>query len=176
VLPALAAVLTVALAGIALAAVQQDPYPVKDQSDARGNSFTGVYDPLADGFVGPVQVVFAAGEVYDGGFAENRFNGYGVFEGESTNDEGELKTWRFEGTFENGRLKGEGSYSDDLGSYEGLFKNSLPDGSGIYRSNSGWRYEGEFLAGRMTGKGTAYLADGSVSKGVFEDGMQVSIG
>ena len=166
--------LSVVLASFALSAWQPEPFKVEGELDARGNSFSGIYDPVANAFVDTVQVVFASAVTYEGGLVENRFNGYGVLTGEALTDEGEVSVWRFAGTFVNGRLEGQGSYSDHLGSFIGEFSNSLPNGQGVYRSKSGWRYEGEFLAGRMTGTGTLYLADGSFSSGVFDDGLQVA--
>ncbi len=166
--------LTVSLACFALGVWQAPPYEVENEVDAKGNSISGLYNPVTEEFVGSAQVVFAAGGVYDGGFEGNRFNGYGIFNGEDTLEDGTVLGWRFEGTFVEGRMEGEGSYSDSLGSYTGTFSHSLPDGYGVYASNSGWRYEGEFQAGSMTGKGTVTLADGSVSTGWFEDGLQIS--
>jgi len=163
----------VALASFALSAWQPQPYLMENELDARGNSFSGLYDPVANAFIDSVQVVFTSGAIYEGGLVENRFSGYGVLKGEEKNDEGDVLVWRFAGTFVDGRLEGQGSYSDHLGSYVGEFVNSLPNGLGVYRSASGWRYEGEFLAGKMTGVGTLYLADGSFFRGQFEDGLQM---
>jgi len=168
--------LSVALACIALGVWQPAPQLLKNELDARGNSFSGLYDPSANVFVGSAQVLFATGAVYEGGMEENRFSGHGVLRGQEIDAEGNRHIWRFEGNFVNGRLEGQGSYKDHLGSYEGEFANSLPNGQGVYSSQSGWRYEGEFLAGMMTGKGTLYLADGSSSSGLFEDGLQMSTG
>ena len=168
--------LSVALASFALGAWQpRQPYLLEGEQDARGNTFSGLYDPTANAYVDTVQVVFSTNEVYEGGLEDNRFNGYGILKGETTVDD-ETFAWRFEGTFVDGRLEGEGSYLDNLGSYVGMFSNSLPNGQGVYRSNNGWRYEGEFLAGMMTGRGTVFLADGTSASGLFEDGMQVSTG
>jgi len=147
---------------------------LENQLDAHGNSFSGLYDPAANVFVGSARVVFTTAAVFEGGIEENRFNGQGVIKGEALDDEGVSHVWRFEGNFVNGRLEGRGSYIDHLGTYEGEFVNSLPNGQGVYVSNSGWRYEGEFLAGLMTGRGTLYLADDVSSSGQFEDGLQIS--
>jgi len=174
ILPLVILVISVALACIALGAWQPQPQLLENELDARGNSFSGLFDQSSNVFVGSAQVVFATGAIYEGGMEENRFNGHGVLRGQIKDDEGTVHNWRFEGTFVNGRLEGSGSYRDHLGSYEGEFANSLPNGQGVYRSQSGWRYEGEFLAGMMTGRGTLFLADGSSSGGLFEDGMQMS--
>jgi len=148
---------------------------VEESLDVKGNSFTGLYDPADNVFVGPVRVMFASNAVYEGGLAGNRFEGQGVLKGEQVSADGAILSWRFEGTFENGRLEGEGMYRDHQGRYIGEFINSLPSGKGIYYSNSGWRYEGEFVAGMMTGQGTVILANGTSSSGQFEDGLQVSV-
>lgn len=173
-MPILTALLTIALAFFALGAIQAPPQELKGEADARDNKITGAYDPTTDSFIGGVKVEFPTGAVYTGDFEGYRFNGYGVFEGEDTNEQGETVTWRYEGTFVNGRLSGQGSYIDALGSYQGMFQNSIPEGKGTYTSVSGWTYEGEFQAGCMTGWGTVTLADGTSTSGQFEDGLQVS--
>lgn len=170
----LIAACTVALACFALGAWQVPPRELRGELDVKGNSISGTFDAASDTYLGPVNIVFASGAVYDGGFEGHRFNGYGVFEGQDVSEEGELLTWRFEGTFVNGKLEGEGSYIDQLGSYRGSFTDSLPDGRGVYTSTSGWIYEGEFEAGTITGRGTVQLADGTISSGLFEDGQQIS--
>jgi len=174
VLPLITALVTVALACVALGVWQPASYEVDGLLDAKGNSFSGVFSPGTDEFIGSVHLVFATSEVYEGGFAGNRFNGSGVLSGVETADDGTTNAWQFEGTFVNGRLEGQGSYTDNMGSYTGTFTNSLPNGQGVYSSNSGWRYEGEFQMGMMTGQGTVYLADGTSASGQFEDGLQVS--
>lgn len=169
------ALVTIFLASFALGLWQVAPQEVKDERDTKGASVSGLYDVASDTYIGDTQVVFTNGIIYNGGFTNHRFNGYGVCRGEGTTEAGEVYSWRYEGTFANGRLEGEGSYSDHLGIYVGGFSGSLPSGQGVYTSHSGWRYEGEFQAGSMTGRGTVFLADGSASSGLFEDGLQVSV-
>ena len=171
------AVLTVALACFALGVWQPfSPYELEEQIDVKGNSTSGLFNPATEDFEGQVHILFANGEVYDGGLEGHRFNGTGTFCGvlssEDTAVEGQAVPWRFEGTFINGRLEGEGSYSDHLGSYVGNFSNSLPSGYGVYTSLSGWSYDGEFVAGMMTGKGTVVMPNGTTITGTFLDGVQ----
>lgn len=173
-LPILTLAITVVLACFALGAVQTPPQELNGEIDAKGNKITGTYDPVDDVFLGKVNIVFPTGAVYNGSFEGYRFNGYGVFEGSDTAEDGTVNPWRFEGNFIEGHLEGEGSYTDSLGNYTGTFRNSLPNGQGVYTSHSGWRYEGEFQAGCMTGLGTVYLVDGTSTSGRFEDGLQVS--
>ncbi len=173
-LPALVLLLTVALACFALGVLRLPNSTVTNQPDSNENSFSGTYDPNSDQYIGSVSVVFASNAVYDGGLDGHRFNGHGVFSGQEQTAEGETVYWRFEGDFVEGRLEGEGTYNDHLGNYTGTFRDSLPDGQGVYTSTSGWRYEGEFQAGLMSGQGTVFLADGSSTSGTFEDGLQLS--
>jgi hypothetical protein len=169
------AILTVVLACFALGALQTPPRQLAAEPDARGNRVTGLYSQTDDRFIGPTQIAFTSGAVYEGDLEGHRFNGHGILRGETVNEAGERMVWRFEGQFVDGHLEGEGSYLDHLGTYAGTFSNSQPQGYGIYSSNSGWRYEGEFKAGAMTGEGTVYTADGNATTGRFEDGLQVSI-
>ena len=171
-LPALTVIITVLLAFVAVGFWQPAPYDF-DGEDARGTNISGLYNPVSNEFEGTTRVVYPSGLNYEGAFKDHRFNGYGVFKGESTGDDGEPFSWRFEGTFEDGHLEGEGSYIDHLGSYEGDFVKSLPQGQGVYTSNSGWSYAGEFVAGMMTGEGTVTFADGNTASGTFEDGLEV---
>lgn len=173
-MPLITLAVTVVLACFALGVLHLPPQELEGQMDAKGNSVTGTYDRIDDSFMGAVKVVFPTGAVYYGDFKEYRFNGEGVFEGKSVDETGTTVTWRYEGTFVDGRLEGEGSYSDDLGFYSGSFTNSLPSGQGVYTSHEGWNYTGEFQAGCMTGWGTVTLADGTSLSGRFEDGLQVS--
>lgn len=174
ILPFIVAVLTVALACFALGAWQPSAQQLVDQPDGKDNKITGLYDAANDTFIDDVHIVFPTNAVYDGGIEGYRFNGYGVYEGFDTGEDGLPLAWYFEGNFVDGRLEGEGSYSSVLGTYEGEFANSLPNGQGEYSSASGWRYEGEFRAGSITGHGTVYLADGTSTTGLFEDGIQIS--
>ena len=53
--------------------------------------------------------------------------------------------------------------------YEGLIKNGMPDGNGIYQWNDGDLYAGEFKAGLKEGVGTYFYADGSTQKGHWKE-------
>ena len=128
------------------------------------------------------------GEKYEGYWENDCFQPYGRFE----NDKGEI----FEGSFENGKLNGEGmairvdkefkgiffyGMRNGIGKeiseteeYEGMFKNDKKDGKGtLFFKKSNNHYTGDFRDGKMTGNcefewknGDKYY--GSIVDGVFE--------
>jgi hypothetical protein len=178
--PLIFALLTLLCALFALDVIGLPPVAITEQLDTHGHSFSGKQNPINGKFVGPVQIVFVGGALYEGDFAKHRFNGQGHFSGvtpvETTNETtGEtvqtVQHWTLEGTFVEGRLTGTGTYKDLEGSYKGTFENSLPHGQGVYTSAAGWRYEGNFTAGALTGYGTVYLANGDTETGTWRNGI-----
>ncbi|MDR2671898.1 MAG: hypothetical protein LBC35_01090 [Coriobacteriales bacterium] len=197
-LPLGIALLTILLALFALGILPMPTIPVSDQTDDYGNRYSGNYVSITGEFVGPAHVVFALGITYDGELLDGRFSGWGKVSGngqpgnsqngdqtddsqsagqnssQSDDQSDAADFWQLEGTFVNGRLIGQGKYSDAQGRYEGAFEQSLPQGNGVYYCNAGWRYEGEFLAGAMTGRGTVYVKDGTIYSGIWQGGILIS--
>lgn len=135
-----------------------------------------------------------AGDKYEGGWKNNKFDGYGVYtcnpqnrdykklEGYWKNGKMNGKGFcyykngdRYDGDFVNGQPSGTGRYSFANGeSYEGTFKNGLPNGRGkLYYSDGKLQYEGEFNNGLFDGMGTYYFPSGNVYNGLFKKGEKV---
>jgi hypothetical protein len=153
--------LAVALALFALSVIRP-PAAKIDETDTQNNTYEGTRDVVNGDFTGPVRVSFADGARYAGVLEEGGFVGQATYIG--------VGDWTLSGVFTNGYLEGEGYYADNIGSYEGAFTHSLPDGKGIYRSVQGWQYEGDFRNGEITGQGILTFDDGSTLEGAFESG------
>ena len=81
-------------------------------------------------------------------------------EAESDNDSYEFGLYKYEGSYVNGKLEGEGKayYHDDGNYIEGTFKNGLFHGYGkSYFKNGKVEYEGEWIDGYYHGKGKQYI-------------------
>ena len=134
-----------------------------NQTNAQGTNYQGVRDVVSGDFVGTINITFASGAHYKGAVEESGFSGQATYTGATG--------WTISGVFTSGYLEGEGTYNDNLGTYEGYFVHSVPDGKGIYISVQGWRYEGDFKTGVITGQGTLTLTSGTVLEGAFIDGV-----
>ena len=129
------------------------------------------------------------GSVYQGQYAWNHPEGsgvlrktdgselIGVFSGGKLEGEGE---WRddarqlvYHGSFKNSLFEGQGLYTDKLNdsSYEGGFLAGLRSGTGVLKTRA-FTYEGEFVQDRMQGKGSMTFPDGTIMRGVFQDGLR----
>lgn len=76
--------------------VWDEPIERQGWIDEEGNSFTGLYLPRQERYVGEVRIEFADGALYEGGLEGGRFSGQGHY----TNSDGKS----IEGLFVNGRL------------------------------------------------------------------------
>lgn len=136
-----------------------------------------------------------AGDKYEGGWKNNKFDGYGVYTCNPQNTdyiklEGYWKNGklngkgvcyykngdRYDGEFVNGHPNGVGKYYFTNGErHEGQFKSGLPNGQGkLYYSNGKLKYEGEFKNGLFDGMGTYYFTSGNVYNGLFKNGEKVN--
>ena len=52
-------------------------------------------------------------------------------------------------------------------SYNGMFKDGVPDGEGQYRYGSGAQAKGQWIHGKLNGKGEFHQVDGSYYSGDF---------
>lgn len=125
------------------------------------------------------------GTIYEGGFADNQRNGFGV---ETTVDEegaevitkgtyvngvknGYIEEYvngqlSFEGNYVNGVKEGEQGkeyYENGNAKYIGDYRNGKRHGEGIlYYENGSEKYKGEFKNGYFHGKGTEYNENGGI--------------
>lgn len=135
---------------------------------------------------------FPDGSVYQGEYAWNKPEGHGVLrqpdgsvlagvfaggklqgEGEWRNEEKQLD---YRGGFKDSLFDGLGHYADQLNgiSYEGGFLAGLHSGNGVLKTRT-FTYEGEFVQDRMQGKGSMMLADGTIMRGLFQDGLREGV-
>lgn len=134
----------------------------------------------------------ADGSVYQGEYAWNKPEGRGVlrqpdgsvltgvFAGGKLQGEGD---WRdganhlaYQGGFKDSLFEGLGHYTDQLNgsSYEGGFLAGLRSGSGVLKTRA-FTYEGEFVQDRMQGKGSMTFSDGTIMRGIFQDGLREGV-
>jgi hypothetical protein len=132
---------------------------------------TGERDPFGDEYLGlvvsgkfegPVNIRFADGDSYSGGFTGS-FKGRGIF----TSKEG----WSCEAVFKDGKVQGEALISGNAGTYRGEVDNFAITGKGIFRSSAGWIYNGDWVEGIPEGRGTFTWPDGAIYTGIFKDGL-----
>ena len=106
----------------------------------------------------------AKGDVYEGDFKNNYYDGYGIYKfPDGGIYEGEWKKGVYEG-------KGIRKWPDGR-VYEGDFKNNYYDGYGIYKFPDGGVYEGEWKKGVYEGKGIFKWPDGRVYEGDFKNNV-----
>lgn len=97
--------------------------------------------------------------LYQGGFANGRFQGAGILSGPSET---------YIGQFDQGLKSGQGTLANVNGRvYQGLWQSDLPQGQGVEISTGGDIYEGEWQKGKKHGTGIAYLSNGQIHKGTF---------
>lgn len=126
---------------------------------------------------------------YDGNYKNGKKHGKGTFiwadgsryEGEWRNDmrygigtytwpDGDIYT----GEWENNRINGYGTFKSKSGfEYTGEWKDDKHNGFGKYILPNGNEYTGEFKEGIKQGVGVMKNADGTVIKGIWEDGFYV---
>ena len=111
---------------------------------------------------------------YSGEWENGMPNGPGIFTITEDGQEG-IYIWFkddiYQGTFVNGLLEGEGSYTCVDGSkYTGSFRKGLFSGRGIFASADGYRYTGEFEDDTFNGYGIFETNEGLKYEGGFRDG------
>ena len=134
------------------------------------------------------RVFLPNGDLYEGGFQNSIFNGYGklvtnngeIYEGNFVKGEKTgLCTYLFpDGTIFNGNIlnglfNGEGSIKWNNGiKYEGNFINSTLGGFGVISNLEGDKYEGFFEKNLMNGKGKYYYDNRDIYEGNYEEGKR----
>jgi len=149
-----------------------------------GFVFTYIGDLNNGELAGNVHLIASNGDRYDGGFADGKKSGKGVYywyggdryEGTFVDDKYTNGVvyysdgGRYEGGFVEYKKSGRGvRYYPNGDRYEGDFTDDKATGNGIKYFANGDRYEGDFVDGRLTGKGTLYQFDGKARSGAFVD-------
>ena len=81
------------------------------------------------------------------------------------------KDYKYEGTIENGKPNGSGTYTSPSGNqYIGEFKDGKKHGQGTFTYTSGSKYQGEFKDGKKHGQGTFSWKNGAKRVGEFRKG------
>lgn len=130
-----------------------------------GYSFDGTYK---DGDREKGVLRSTNGDVYEGDFKNNYYDGYGIYKFAS----GGI----YEGEWKNGQYDGKGIFKfADGGIYEGEWKKSQYDGKGILKWADGRVYEGDFKNNEPNGFGVGKDASGKVvHDGEWKDGQPVT--
>ena len=134
------------------------------------------------------RVFLPNGDLYEGGFQNSIFNGFGklisnngeIYEGNFENGEKTgICTYLFpDGTIYNGNIlngffNGEGSMKWNNGiKYEGKFIHSSLEGFGVITNLEGDKYEGFFVKNNMNGKGKYSYDNGDIYEGNYEEGKR----
>ncbi len=120
---------------------------------------------------------FSNGAIYNGGFKNNKFDGYGSliwkdgakyvgqFKSDFANGKGTM-FWangnKYVGQHKNGKANGKGIFTYANGDqYEGEHKNDKAHGYGTMKWKNGDKYFGEHANGKANGKGTFIYSNGS---------------
>ena len=134
------------------------------------------------------RVFLPNGDLYEGGFQNSIFNGFGklisnngeIYEGNFENGEKTgICTYLFpDGTIYNGNIlngffNGEGSMKWNNGiKYEGKFIHSTLEGFGVITNLEGDKYEGFFVKNNINGKGKYSYDNGDIYEGNYEEGKR----
>ena len=124
---------------------------------------------------GKGRLIFKQGEEYEGDWADNKANGFGIYKSKEVKYEGKWKddrqdgigteTWSdgtsYTGEFKSGQKTGEGKFKYGDGShYAGSFYNNQLHGKGIYVWADGREYSGDWKNNRIEGEGVFKWPDG----------------
>ncbi len=130
-----------------------------------GDCYEGTFD--YDARHGRGVYTWRNGNVYRGDFHEDKRQGKGAFHFANGNV--------FEGDFVNGVFHGEGLYKFDGGSYEGGWKDGKYHGNGLLIFADGSSYNGEFLDGVAHGQGEEKGPDGTIRRGIWDNGRPQAV-
>jgi hypothetical protein len=134
--------------------------------------------------VGNVDIVYANGDRYHGGFKQGQPDGHGLFTsatfatGTGLRYEGGYKDGqydghgvlvqvgdgdrtRYEGQFKDGKRSGNGVEDSTGYHYQGQFEDDDMSGHGVKTWPNGMRYDGDFVGGEARGQGTWTWPNGS---------------
>jgi len=115
---------------------------------------------------GKGKFMFANGDIYDGLFKNDKFDGYGIFT---------CSEYTYEGDWKAGRKCGDGEikYSDGE-KYIGEFDNDMFEGYGTYTYANGDCYEGNWKHGKRSGEGKLVKSNGEEIYGLWENNELVT--
>lgn len=122
--------------------------------------------------------------IYEGNFMRNYFCGFGKLSYNNNSNNNKDINYSYEGNFENNKFEGFGSFkhftnfieevntiTNKFEEYNGLWKNGLPNGKGIYIWKNGNIYEGNYEEGKKKGIGKFTFNSGnSFYEGIWSNG------
>ena len=180
-------------AGLGAIVIKQ-PTPQPPDFMAGTTRFQGQFVADVEGhtFSGIGKIIWANGDVFDGGLQKGQRHGKGLFiwangnryNGDWVNDTpsgtGTLQFANgnlYEGEVVDGTPKGKGRMAYASGdSYAGQFLAGMPQGKGIYVWKNGQQFDGDWVNGKSNGQGRLKFASGDVFEGAVQEGVPQGLG
>lgn len=106
----------------------------------------------------------------DGSFQMGDFTNGSLTSGKMVDSNGNIR----EGRFKDGEIMGKGLSVYDGYTYDGYFKNNMPDGDGTLEYPNGDKFEGQWKDGQMNGPGVLKYVKGGIKKGIWVDNEYIS--
>ena len=126
--------------------------------ESEGNKYEGQF--IKDKKSGKGKINFNNGDIYEGDFENNKFNGEGHYIWKKNGHE-------YIGQYLNGQFNGKGFYKwGNEEYYKGDYKMGIKDGQGEVKYPNGKKYIGPFVNGKLNGIGI--FEDGKGNKGEVE--------
>ena len=144
-------------------------------------------------FNGWGRIIYNNGQVLEGKYYKGKLNGKGVYKYKDVLYIGDFrdniregkgvlinKKFRYKGQFNMGKIDGYGKIvflenKEDIGEYEGFFKENNIEGKGTMRWRNGNIYQGDMKNGKMNGFGKFIPYQGIPIEGVFRNNVRVNL-
>ena len=144
-------------------------------------------------FNGWGRIIYNNGQVLEGKYYKGKLNGKGAYKYKDVLYIGDFrdniregkgvllnKKFRYKGQFNMGKIDGYGKIvflenKEDVGEYEGFFKENNIEGKGTMKWKNGNVYQGEMKNGKMNGYGKFIPYQGIPIEGIFRDNVRVNI-
>ena len=144
-------------------------------------------------FNGWGRIIYNNGQTLEGKYYKGKLNGKGAYKYKDVLYIGDFrdniregkgilinKKFRYKGQFNMGKIDGYGKIvfldnKEDIGEYEGFFKENNIEGKGTMKWKNGNVYEGEMKNGKMNGYGKFIPYQGFPIEGIFRNNVRVNI-